>query len=530
MEYYRYAIVAICIIASVTFSASFAITVPVTIPLGAANQKNPFSLSPSTLEAQANDTITWKNNDNAVHTVTTGKPGVGFDGRMDSGIISPGGTFSYTFSKTGLYPYYCIFHPWMTGFVNVGTSVPIMPIGILASTDKPVYHKGDIVHVSGQVSQFIANKQVIVWVTDSKGTGISVIHTETRTGRDFGVDIPTSANLWVPGNNYTIYAQYGPASSVATALVQYEPGMAVQPQTVQNDTTSSQNVSYMSSYKKIIPDFDNYITVQAGRHVYTPDSQVTVFGSVWDGVFAKVGGGAYLAIVPISSSSGTSVAELVDVQIKDQHGVVVSSKEVQVDSNGNYVTQMKIPTNSSGMYSVQSQLKTKDGLLGTLSSDVSSKLDSSTNFLVKSANTFSVSTSTGRYDVSISSNSTVSDFVADLVQKKISFNVQGESGTHGTTDVIIPKLVLGGPIQIVIDGIVQPYGSDAVIGISDTSSETGFEINYHHSMHTIELVGTSAAEPPVYAQAVPEFSLAPLVLALSVVSIVVASYRTRRLD
>jgi plastocyanin len=527
LEYSRYVLFAICVVASVTFSASFATTIPVTIPLGAANQKNPFSLSPSTLEAQVNDIVTWKNNDNAAHTITTGEPGVGFDGRIDSVIISPGETFSYTFSKTGLYPYYCIFHPWMTGFVNVGTSVPVMPIGILESTDKSVYHKGDTIHVTGQVSQFIANKQVKVWVTDTKGTGISAIHTETRTGRDFGGDIPTSANLWVPGSNYTIYAQYGPASSVATALVQYEPEMTGQPQTVPNDIMPSQNVSYMSSYNKIIPDSDNYITIQTGRHVYAPDSQVTVSGSVWDGVFAKVGGGAYLAIVPISSSSGNTVAELVDVQIKDKHGVTVSSKEVQVGSDGNYVTQMKIPTNSSGIYHVQSQLKTKDGLLGTLSSDVTSKLDSSTNFLVKSTSTFSVPTNTGRYDVSISSNSTVSDFVADLVQKKISFNVQGESGTHGTTDVIIPKLVLGGPIQVLIDGVVQPYGSDAIIGISDTSSETGFEINYHHSMHTIELVGASAAEPPVYTQTVPEFGLASLVLALS---IIVVSYRTRRLD
>ncbi|MDE1843377.1 MAG: hypothetical protein KGH95_06990, partial [Thaumarchaeota archaeon] len=273
MVYSRYYLVVICLVSVVTFSLSFA-EIPVVIPLGAANQNNPFSLSPSTLEVQVNDTVTWKNQDTVAHTVTTGKPGLGFDGRIDSGIIQPDGTFSYTFTKTGLYQYYCLFHPWMTGFVNVGTSTPDMPIGILVSTDKSIYSKGDVIHVSGQVSQFIANKQVTVWVTDSKGTGISVVHTETRTGRDFGVDMPITATQWIPGNNYTIYAQYGPTSSVATALVQYAPKL--NNNTVQNtasDVTPSKN-GYMSSYKKTIPDSNGYVTVQTGRHVYTTNSPV----------------------------------------------------------------------------------------------------------------------------------------------------------------------------------------------------------------------------------------------------------------
>ncbi|MDE1725018.1 MAG: hypothetical protein KGH76_03860 [Thaumarchaeota archaeon] len=526
MVYSRYYLVVICLVSVVTFSLSFA-EIPVVIPLGAANQNNPFSLSPSTLEVQVNDTVTWKNQDTAVHTVTTGKSGLGFDGRIDSGIIQPGGTFSYTFTKTGLYQYYCLFHPWMTGFVNVGTSTPDMPIGILVSTDKSVYSKGDVIHVSGQVSQFIANKQVTVWATDSKGTGISVVHTETRTGRNFGVDIPVTATQWIPGNNYTIYAQYGPASSVATALVQYEPELSNN--TVKNtvsDVIPSKD-EYMSSYKKTIPDSNGYVTVQTGRHVYTADSPVIVSGAIWDGVFVKVGGGAYLATVPISDTTGNTMAELVDITITDLNGNIVSSKQVQVSSDGSYVTQMKIPTDSDGLYHVQAQLKTKDGLVQTLGGDVMSKLGSSTNFLVAKPDTFSVPTNLGKYDVDISSNSTVTGFTADLAQKKISFNVQGESGTHGTTDVVVPKTVLGGQIQVLIDGIVQPYGSDDVIVTSDTASETGFEINYHHSVHTIDLVGSSAAEPLVYTQAVPEFGLAPVILTLSVVGIIVVSYRTR---
>lgn len=528
MKYYRYAIFAVSIIATVTFSASFA-DVPVTIPLGASNQNNPFSLSPSTLAVKINDTIKWTNDDTAAHTVTTGKPGLGFDGRIDSGIISPGETFSYTFTKSGLYSYYCIFHPWMTGFVNVETSVPEMPIGILASTDKQVYYQGDVIQVTGQVSEFIANKQVTVWVTDSKGTGISVVHTETRTGREFAADVPISGKLWVPGNNYTIYAQYGPASSVATIPIQYEPRLSGGlVQNVSNDVHQDTTL-YLSSYKKVNPDSNNYITSQTGHRIYTPDSLVTIYGSIWDGVFSQIGGGAYLATIPVSSTTGNTIAELVLIQIKDSHGNVVSTSEIPADNSGNYIAQIKIPTDSSGMYHVQSQLKTKEGLLSTLDRNIVAKLGSSVDFMVARPVLFSVPTNNGDYNIGISSNSTVSNFVSDLQQKKISFDVQGERGTHGTTDVTIPKLVLGGTIQVLVDGVAQPYGSDGVIVTSDTASETGLEINYHHSMHTIDLVGTSAAEPPVYTQAVPEFSsVASLVLGASVASIIVLSYGTRK--
>lgn len=92
----------------------------------------------------------------------------------------------------------------------------------------------------------------------------------------------------------------------------------------------------------------------------------------------------------------------------------------------------------------------------------------------------------------------------------------------------VPKLLLRGQIQVLIDGVVQPYDSDGIIVTSDTASETGLEINYRHSLHTIELVGTSTAELPVYTQAVPEFGLAPVILTMLVVSVIVISCKTRK--
>ena len=515
--------------ACVTFSASFA-DIPVTIPLGASNQNIPFSLSPSDLSVQVNDTVTWKNDDVAVHTVTTGKTGLGFDGRIDSGVIAQGGSFSHTFDKTGLYNYYCLFHPWMTGFVDVSTNTPVPPTGILVSTDKSVYHNGDTIQISGQVSKYVQNKQVTVWIIDSKGTGISASHTETRTGNDFSVNVDATGKLWIPGDNYTVYAQYGSSSAVATAIIQYEPeARNITPENNMSDTNtvSLTQSSYMSSYAKLNPDSNNYVTAQTGYEIYKPSDSVKISGSIWTGLVNLVGG-AYLATVPVSSIDGNSVTELVLVKLKDPNGNVVYTKETQVDNNGNYVVPVSLPDNATGKYSVESSLETKAGLISTLDVSTAAKLGSSTSFLVMTPDEFPVATKDGSFNVGISSNSTVSDFSFDSQSKTISFNVQGETGTRGVSDIVVPKSLLGGQIQVMVDGTLEPYNSAGVVVVSDTPSETALEINYHHSMHTIQLIGTSAAEMPVSSQAVPEFSsMAPIVLVVSIASLILVYPKLR---
>jgi plastocyanin len=64
--------------------------------------------------------VTWKNLDSFSHSVTSGTPEDGPDGVFDSGLISAIRTFSHTFDETGIYDYYCTFHPWMKGMVIVG--------------------------------------------------------------------------------------------------------------------------------------------------------------------------------------------------------------------------------------------------------------------------------------------------------------------------------------------------------------------------------------------------------------------------
>jgi len=63
--------------------------------------------------------VIWNNVDTAAHTVTSGNPADGADGKFDSSIFMSGTTFSNTFEEVGEYEYFCIVHPWMNGIVQV---------------------------------------------------------------------------------------------------------------------------------------------------------------------------------------------------------------------------------------------------------------------------------------------------------------------------------------------------------------------------------------------------------------------------
>ena len=72
-----------------------------------------FAFAPATLTVKANTTVTWTNNDSVAHTVTAD------DGSFDSKNIAPGGTFSYTFTKSGNVSYHCAIHTYMKATVTV---------------------------------------------------------------------------------------------------------------------------------------------------------------------------------------------------------------------------------------------------------------------------------------------------------------------------------------------------------------------------------------------------------------------------
>jgi plastocyanin len=72
-----------------------------------------WSYDPPTLTVNVGDKVTWKNNGEDVHTVTSD------DGSFDSGDIKAGASWSYTFTTPGTYTYYCAPHTWMAATVVV---------------------------------------------------------------------------------------------------------------------------------------------------------------------------------------------------------------------------------------------------------------------------------------------------------------------------------------------------------------------------------------------------------------------------
>jgi len=74
---------------------------------------------PYSVSIKEHSSVTWTNDDMAVHTATSGMPSDGPNGIFDSGLISPGDTYTNQFNEEGTFDYYCIAHPWMTGKVIV---------------------------------------------------------------------------------------------------------------------------------------------------------------------------------------------------------------------------------------------------------------------------------------------------------------------------------------------------------------------------------------------------------------------------
>lgn len=70
-----------------------------------------FSFSPQALSINKGDTVTWTNEDTAVHNVVGGP--------LKSKDLAKGQSFSYTFTDSGSYDYICTYHPSMKGKIVV---------------------------------------------------------------------------------------------------------------------------------------------------------------------------------------------------------------------------------------------------------------------------------------------------------------------------------------------------------------------------------------------------------------------------
>jgi plastocyanin len=76
-------------------------------------EMNGLEFSPAELVIRVGDTVTWVNLDVMAHTTTSA------DGSWDSGSMTKGDEWSFTFDDAGVFAYDCTFHPTMRGMVVV---------------------------------------------------------------------------------------------------------------------------------------------------------------------------------------------------------------------------------------------------------------------------------------------------------------------------------------------------------------------------------------------------------------------------
>jgi len=90
-----------------------------------------FAFQPATVTVPVGGTVTWTNRGNAPHT-STSRTGV-----WDSGRLTSGQSFSFTFRQAGSFAYFCMIHPQMTATVVVQGAAAAQPVPAAQPTPRP---------------------------------------------------------------------------------------------------------------------------------------------------------------------------------------------------------------------------------------------------------------------------------------------------------------------------------------------------------------------------------------------------------
>jgi len=94
-----------------------------------------YAFQPETMSIEPGDTVRWTNTGSVTHSVVSD---AGSAESFDSGPLSPGANWSYTFDNVGVFTYHCSPHTFMHGTVQVGGAIPefssmtLVAVGLLA--------------------------------------------------------------------------------------------------------------------------------------------------------------------------------------------------------------------------------------------------------------------------------------------------------------------------------------------------------------------------------------------------------------
>lgn len=313
---------------------------------------------------------------------------------------------------------------------------------------------------------------------------------------------PPTKRVWLIA--LTMLGTLGLSVYVASSTAVAQPGQAADQAKNNSGTEKSEEAktTYKPTYPTARADSRTSLEVHTDKHLYKPGEDVKIEGSILPSVLTSLGD-----------------ISLISIKVTDNKGVVIADDDAQADSDGMFDTTITIPEDGDlGAYTVNASINAQADLLDTLDANISAQLSKSIKFAVVSPVAFAVKAENKDFEVSVASNSSsVRDFAFEQAQKKVSFTVEGVSGTMGVAQVTLPKELLAGNMTVSIDGRTVAEDSNDVIVTSDTATEMTLEINYHHSQHMIEIIGTSV---------VPEFPVAMLVmvgaLAAAVAAITIA--------
>jgi hypothetical protein len=117
-------------------------------------------------------------------------------------------------------------------------------------------------------------------------------------------------------------------------------------------------------------------------------------------------------------------------------------------------------------------------------------------------------------NIKIETSSNLSNFRLSEEEKKLSFTVEGTTGTKGVA-VIPLHNVLAGPYTVTIDG--QPT-EDFIVIVDKTTGEQIMQLSYSHSVHDIAITGASV---------VPEFPVQLIAILGALIGIIAVIGRTK---
>ena len=126
-------------------------------------------------------TVIMKNTDTAAHTFTAGTPDEGPTGEFDTSLLMAGGSFEWSPDSEGIYPYFCMVHPWMIGTILVGegTLPPPSPEPEPEDhVDLEIEIEGRLFDINTVVEMYVAlsgnseSQNVAIDITDPRGTTI----------------------------------------------------------------------------------------------------------------------------------------------------------------------------------------------------------------------------------------------------------------------------------------------------------------------------------------------------------------------